>query len=182
MGAFAIYPKHITFETQDIQEEIILLLRRHFFTNLNWIFISLIMIAIPSLLVYFPILDLLPASFQLFTLIIWYVLVLIYILENFLSWYFNVYIITDERLIDVDFYSLIYKRISEAKIDNIEDVTYSQGGFAQSILNYGTVTIQTAGEKPEFDFEYVPEPARVAKVLNLLMLQEEQEKIEGKAR
>jgi len=88
--------------------------------------------------------------------------------------------VTDERVVDVDFKSLVYKNISEAKIDKIEDVTYRQGGLIQSFFDFGTVAIQTAAEKREFEFELVSQPSRLAKILNRLIVQEEQEKIEGR--
>ena len=101
-------------------------------------------------------------------------------MESFLTWYFNVYIITDERIIDVDFLSLIYQNISSAKIDNIEDVTATKGGALRSVFDFGKVQIQTAAEKREFEFEDVPHPSKVTKLLNELMIEEEVEKIEGR--
>ena len=177
---FSSFPKKIKFETQENKEEIILFLHKHFITNLGWILIATIMFFIPIFTKTSTVLSFMPANFRFFTVILWYVFIIIFVLENFLSWYFNVYIITDERVIDVDFYSLAYKHISETKIDRVEDVTYTQGGFIQSFFNYGRVDIQTSGEVTEFEFEDVPHPAQIAKVLNQLILQEEQEKIEGR--
>ena len=104
-----------------------------------------------------------------------------YALESFLTWFFNVFIVTDERLIDVDFLSLIYKNITAAKLDNIEDITAETGGAIRSIFNFGTVKVQTAGSQPEIEFEDVPQPAKVTRLLNELLLEEEREKIEGRA-
>jgi len=180
LAAFSIFPKKVRFETQEVKEEIILLLRRHWVTNLPWILTGLFMFFIPLATSSFQVLSFMPSGFRLMTVIIWYMIILAYVLESFLSWYFNVYFITDERLVDVDFYSLIYKRVSETKIERIQDVSYSQGGIVQAMFNFGTVQIQTAGEEPEFAFEDVPKPARITKVLNQLVLQEEQEKLEGR--
>jgi len=179
-AGFHGYPKELRFESQDSKEQIILLLRRHFVTNLPWIFITILLSLIPLAFPFFGILDLLPPDFQLITFIIWYLFVLAYFFENILSWLYNVYIVTDERVVDVDFKSLVYKNISEAKIDKIEDVTYRQGGLIQSFFDFGTVAIQTAAEKREFEFELVSQPSRLAKILNRLIVQEEQEKIEGR--
>ena len=116
------------------------------------------------------------------TIIIWYLLVAAFVYEQFISWYFHVFIITDERVIDVNFFNLLYKEVSEAKIDNIEDVTYRQGGVIRALLNFGDVNMQTAGEKREFMIEDVPLPGRVVKILNELKLEEEHEKIIGRVR
>lgn len=180
LSAFAVFPKKVTFETQEVKEKILLLLRKHWVTNLPWIFIVSAMAAAPFILNIFPLLAFLPGRFRLIAMVIWYMIISASILESFLSWYFNVYIITDERLVDVDFYSLVYKKISETKIDRIQDVSYAQGGLVQALFNYGSVTVQTAGEMPEFELEAVPQPAKIAKLLNQLIQQEEQEWLEGR--
>ncbi|NMB56861.1 PH domain-containing protein [Candidatus Beckwithbacteria bacterium] len=181
-GAFQTFPQKISFENQDQKEEIIIFLRRHIITNLGWILFSLLFCLAPVVFIYMPMIKMMPSNFQFIMFVLWYLFVLAFILENFLSWFFNVYIVTDERMIDVDFYSLIYKKVSDAKLDKIEDVTYVQGGLLQSFFNYGTVRIQTAGTKGEFEFEDVPKPGLIVKILNELLFHEEQEKIEGKIR
>jgi len=86
-----------------------------------------------------------------------------------------VYIITDERIIDVDFNSLLFKNVAYAKIDNIEDITATTAGALGSIFDYGTVRIQTAGAISEFEFVSVPQPSKVVSFLNELLIEEEQE-------
>ena len=105
-----------------------------------------------------------------------------YILESFLTWFFNVYIVTDERIIDIDFYNLIYKEVSDANIDKIQDVTYKMGGVIRTLFNYGDVLIQTASEVPNFDFLAVPKPDMIARVLQDLRMEEQQELVEGRIR
>lgn len=181
-SAFCLLPSKVRFETQEAKEKIILLLRRHWFTQLKWIFTVIIMVFLPLVLNRIPLLDFLSDKGQLMAIIIWYLLVVAFVYEQFISWYFHVFIITDERVIDVNFYNLLYKEVSEAKIDNIEDVTYRQGGVIRALLNFGDINMQTAGEKREFAIEDVPLPGRVAKILNELKLEEEHEKIIGRVR
>lgn len=182
LAAFVVKPPDIKFETQEKEEEIILLLRRHWITNLPWVCLSLLLIIAPSFLRFFPILASLPFGYQVIVVILWYLFTLAFVLENFLSWYFNVDVVTDERIVDIDFYSLIYKEISHCKIDQIQDVTFKMGGIVRTIFNYGDVLIQTAAEVPVFEFESVPRPALVVQKLNELILEEEQEKLEGRVK
>lgn len=182
LAAFLVTPPNIKFDTQDQQEKILLLLRRHVITNVPWILGTLFGLLVPVLFTFIPAFYILPARYMFITIIIWYLLVFGVALEQFLSWYFHVYIVTDERVIDYDFYSLLYKRVSKAKIDRIEDVTYQMGGILQNLFHYGTVYIQTAGEEQEFDFEDIPRPEQVGKLLNELMLEEEREQLEGRVR
>jgi uncharacterized membrane protein YdbT with pleckstrin-like domain len=128
-----------------------------------------------------PFFSFLPSKFTFFAMIAWYMFVLTYVIEQFLGWYFNIYVITDERVIDINFYSLIYKEVSEAQIDKIEDITATTAGILGAIFNFGHIYIQTAGEKNRFDFLSVPQPAKVTKFLNELQVEEEQEKLDGRA-
>lgn len=180
LSAFIARPKRAEFETQFDGEEIILLLRRHMITNLGWIFFTTVLIFSPLLMKTFPLIEFLPARFRFVFFLLWYLFVFAYTFESFLSWYFNVYIVTDERIIDVDFYNLAYKEISDAEIENIEDVTLFMGGAIQTLFNFGRVQIQTAGQIPELEFEQVPQPVKVVDVLKQLQLEEKQEAIDGR--
>jgi hypothetical protein len=182
LSSFAPNPLGFKFETQDKGERIIFLLRKHWITNLPWILAAILGFFAPLVLYLFPLISFLPTRFQLIMIILWYCLLITFIFENFLSWFFNVYIITDERIVDVDFYSLIYKQITEAKIDKIQDITLRQGGVVRIIFGFGDVLIQTAGAQPNLEFEAVPNPERVMKILQELRLQEEIEAIEGRVR
>lgn len=181
LKAFIPKPNKITFEIQDRDEKIILVLRQHPITQVKNLFILLFsFLVIPWLLKTAGILAFFPNQFRLAFNVFLVVLFLGMALRYFLLWFFNVYIITDERIIDVDFLSMIYKNISTAKIENIEDITKQTSGIMASVFDYGTILIQTAATKNEFEFEHVPHPAAVVKLLNELVLEEEREKIEGR--
>lgn len=181
--SFAPNPLYIYhFDTQLGDEPVLLLLRKHPVTQVGKIVISLILIIMSFFIMRMPFFIALPGRFQIASVLFWYLITVGFILESFLTWFYNVYIITDERIIDVDFLSLIYKNISSAKIENIEDVTATTGGALQSIFNFGTVKIQTAAANAEFEFEHVPQPGKVTQFLNEMVLEEEREKIEGRVR
>jgi len=169
ISAFVARPKGINFESQGEKEKIILLLRRHWITNLRWIFSAIGLILAPAVLSVFPLLASFPVQLQAKALVLWYLLVLAFIIQQALSWFFNVGIVTNKRVVDIDFFSLIHKRISDAELDRIQDVTFSVSGAIRTLFNYGTVYIQTAAERPEISFEKVPDPALVTKVLEKLI-------------
>jgi len=182
LASFVAAPRGVRFETQDKEEEILLLLRRHWITNVRWALLGLLLFISPLVLKFFPLISFLPIRFQIFSLILWYLLIIAFVFEEFLTWFFNVYIITDERVVDIDFYSLLYKQLTEAKIDRIQDITFKMGGAIRTFFNYGDVLIQTAGAEPNLEFEAVPNPERVVKVLQELRTQEEIEALEGRVR
>ena len=175
-------PNFVDFETKEKEEKVVLFLRKHPVTNLGWISATAGMVIAPVFLSLLTDFSFLPAPFRLIGLLSWYLIVFAFVLENFLIWFFNVNIITDERIIDIDFHNLIYKEVSDAKIDKIQDVTYRVGGAVRALFNYGDVLIQTAGEVQNFEFLAVPKPAKVAKILQELRTEEEIEKLEGRIR
>jgi membrane protein YdbS with pleckstrin-like domain len=179
-ASFAFLPRGVDFETRNKDEKVVLLLRRHPITNLRWIFLAVLMAFAPVILGSFPILDFLPSNFKFVAILGWYLITIAFIFESFLNWFFNVNIVTDERIIDIDFVNLIYKEISDADIDKIQDVTVKVGGVLQTFLNYGDVYIQTASEKPRFEFLSVSKPEDIAKVLQELRNEEKQEELEGR--
>lgn len=179
--AFLAKPDSVFFDTQLADERVLLLLRRHPITQVPWVLSAIGLAILPFFMaLVFPVLALLPGRYEAAALLGWYALVFSFVLESFLMWFFNVYIITDERVIDVDFNSLIYKNISSAKLDNIEDITATTGGAVRSLFDFGTIKIQTAAANAEFEFEDVPHPGKVQSLLNELQIEEEREKLEGR--
>lgn len=182
LSSIVFCPENLRFESMDKEEKVILFLRKHFITNIPWILMTVIMFLIPAFVQDLSLFDSIPSNFMFAFILIWYLISTAYFLESFLTWFFNVYIVTDERVIDIDFYNLIYKEVSDASIDRIQDVTYNMGGVIRTMFNYGDVLIQTASEVPNFEFQAVPKPDKVAKVLQDLRIEEQQEAIEGRVR
>ncbi len=181
LNSYITKPNKIAFELQDRDEEIILILRQHPITQLKSALLLIFgFFIVPWLLQLSGLIDFLPSQFRIAFYLFIIVLFIGTSLRCFLLWFFNVYIITDERIIDVDFLSMIYKNISTAKTENIQDVTKKSSGIMATIFDYGTILIQTSATKNEFEFDHVPHPARVAKLLNELILEEEREKVEGR--
>lgn len=167
-AAFVKSPK-IKFETQGENEEVILLLRSHWVTNIPWIFLAFLGIFGPFFWPFLPFGQILPLRFQLVLILFWYLLIAGFVFEKFLSWYFNVMIVTNFRVVDIDFFSLMYKEVSDAELEKIEDVTYRMGGILRAFLNYGDIYIQTAAEKAEFDFQGAPKPEQVVEIIQDLL-------------
>ena len=175
LAAFCDHPNGITFENQESDEVILLFLRRHPITNLSWVFVATLLILTPLLVYTF-----LPSiPLQLFSslrnefvrvfLIFYYLIVFSFILVQFLDWYFNISLITQKRIVDIDFSDLVYHDVAVTKLNLVEDVNYTQVGFIRSLLNYGDVFVQTAGEKLHFDFLAVPQPTRVINIIQNLI-------------
>lgn len=172
----------VHFETQEPEEEILLILRSHWITNLSWVLISIVLFFAPISLLFIPLLESFPVRLQMMFVIIWYLVLLMFVFEKFLAWFFNITIITDERIIDVDFLNLTSKKVSDAELDKIQDVSFTRQGVFQTIFNFGDILVQTAAEHAQFIFEKIPDPSEVANILQRLRTEEKVEALEGRIR
>jgi hypothetical protein len=191
LSSFLIRPSKIYTNILEEEERVILLLRQHPIILVKYLLIIAFFFLIGSFVAASINVSFLPASYTTAITILWYLFLYSLIIEKIVSWYFNVIIITDERIIDLDFLHLIYQNVTVTKLDNIEDVTYSVTGVFPSLLGFGNVLIQTAGAvvsmAPQqtvasIEIWNTPNPGKVVNVLNDLILQEEQEKLEGRAK
>lgn len=174
-SSFIKDPPKMKFDGEDDDEKIILFLRRHLVTNTRRILIVIAMSVLPFVVTALfalndiDIIGLMPFRYRFTAHLFWYLVVFGYAFESFLVWYFNVYLVTNKRIVDMDFYGLLHRNIAEAPLRNVEDITRKVGGAAQIVFNFGNVIIQTAGEKRELEFEYVPNPARVQDIISDLV-------------
>lgn len=164
LAAFVERPRKMRFETQTHGEEVVLLLRRHWFTNLPWIVMVLVMLLVPPFVFKLNFLgqtdavQTIPFRFQLVGSLVWYILTLGLAFESFIMWYFNVLLVTDRRIVDIDFWGLLHKSVSETPLSNVQDVTHVVGGFWRVVFNFGDLYVQTAAEVPRIDFKDIPKP------------------------
>lgn len=177
LSLFLIAPKDEGFEIQDKSEQIIIFVRPHWITTISWLTTTLVFVLLPSVIK-----QIIPAELYLSAgrfieagLILWYLFVLAYLVRNFLGWYYDVYFVTDERVVSIEFVNMMQKKVSDTKVDRIQDIALSQKGFFQSMFNYGDVLIQTAAEVSLFTFKNIPRPQSVVEALQRLILQEEAE-------
>jgi len=144
--------EEIEFPGQREGEEMILFLRRHwfiFFMRLLFIFVS-----IAVLVAAYYVFAFLNANFQqsvyynlfllaesLGTLFVWNTFFILW-----LDYYLDVWIVTNERIINIEQHGFFSRKVSELKLTKIQDVTSEIIGVIPSLLNYGNIYVQTAGE------------------------------------
>lgn len=183
-GSLTVKPPRTRFESQDNDETILIIGRRHFITNLKWLALSCFAFFVPMFWGEFPMVKALDTNTTFLLNIVWYCSLMVFVIQSFLLWFYNVYIVTDERVVDVDFFGLLYKNINVTQISKLEDVNYSQRGIFSSFFNYGDVVIQTASEQMSddrsetsaFTFDSIVNPDLVVKIISQLMEKEQERK------
>lgn len=169
-SAYVSNPDYCRFEGQDPSEKVLLLLRAHFITNLGWLSLAIFMFALPFLISQvLPFLSidpaLVPDMVVVSFFILDYLLALIISFEGFLSWYFNATLVTNEKIVDIDFHSLLHKSVDLAPLSKIEEADSTIQGIMGTFFNFGNVTVQTAGSKIAIEMKNVPRPAQVADLI-----------------
>lgn len=75
----------------------------------------------------------------------------------------NRWIVTSDSLTQVSQVGLFRTQSSQLSLANLEDVSVIQNGLIQSMIGYGTLKVETAGEHSKFTFPYCPKPNQCAK-------------------
>lgn len=74
-------------------------------------------------------------------------------------------VVTDKTITQTLQIGLFNRKVSQLAVSNIEDVTANKNGFFPTILNFGKLFVETAGEQENFHFEYCPDADHYAKLI-----------------
>lgn len=86
---------------------------------------------------------------------------------SWISWYYSVYIVTDQRLIQIIQKGLFHRSVVDLSLSQIQMVNYEIAGLQQTLLGFGTIMMQTyVGDLIVHDVHH---PAKIQKkILNVL--------------
>lgn len=155
-------------------EQVALFIRRHWMAFLAWPVLAMIVLGVTTLAVF--LLWQQPATsapvvgrawmilfYAMFTLSILFIL-----LRAWMSYYLDVTIVTERRLVNIEQHGIFVRRISEQSLLRVQDVSARQSGALQHFLQYGSLYIETAGDQPNFELKNIPRPREIAQtILNL---------------
>lgn len=170
------------FDGQKPQEKILLVIHRHWFDILSQFFLLFLMLLL--LLGSFFVLPLIfPTLLEdqglnvflfvedIFFMFLWIMSFLIWV-----DYYFDVWIVTDCRIVNIEQKGLFSRIVSELQLENIQDITTDVKGVIATFLNYGNLYVQTAAEMERFVFRNIPDPYAVKDlVMNLQKNAEKEE-------
>lgn len=152
----------------DIQqgEKIILEVRRHWYV-LFWETFVLALLALISLAAFVFLLA--RGSFlgeqrnalALFFFAGWLLLDWVLFFIIWTIYYLDVLVITDKRMVNIEQHHLFSREVSEGRLDRIQDVTVEVHGILPTMLHFGDIRVQTAGEARAFLIKCIPYPDKV---------------------
>ncbi len=106
----------------------------------------------------------------------YYLIIWLFFITSFVDYYLDAWVVTSDRIVNVEQRGLFARTISELDLARVQDVTSEVNGVLPSIFNYGNVYVQTAGQVERFDFEQIARPHDIRKHLLELIEQDQKRK------
>jgi membrane protein YdbS with pleckstrin-like domain len=92
---------------------------------------------------------------------IYYLSIILFFYTEFVSFYLDLLIITNDRIIHINQHSLFARTIAEMDLYQTQDVISEVKGFVASLFKYGHLTIQNASAVTKFQSFDVPDPDKL---------------------
>jgi uncharacterized membrane protein YdbT with pleckstrin-like domain len=80
-------------------------------------------------------------------------------------WIMNAFIVTNQRVIDIDQSGFFNRRVSESTYEKIQDISFTVRGVWATLFRYGSVVLQTAGTNAQLELKNVRWPERVQSMI-----------------
>src|SRR5260221_3932861 len=165
-----VFKPSIVFANQNPDERIYIIAKRHWISNLGWIIRDTFFIALP-MIVALIILNLridvsfVGFRFLLLFLVIYYSIILTNIIVKFTDWYFDPFIVSNQRILDYDFKPFGTYYVGEMNLEKIEDVKQRSAGLLGDIFNYGNIDILSENINFKISFVCVPNPTKLRDII-----------------
>lgn len=162
-------------------EHVVLFLRRHWFAMLGILTAFVILTVIPATLIY-AFWDTVQGWMNhslwgpLFVIVasMYFLSVWLFAFLEFTDYYLDTWIVTNERIINIEQEGLFHRTASELDLASVQDTTAEIRGIVQTIFTLGNVFVQTAGSKGRFHFKNIDNPEEVKETINKLVEEDKQ--------
>lgn len=151
-------PFEIVLENQAEDEDIKRIWRHHPITLIGPIARVAAFALVPLLLVIFTGLSMFSSIWLFALFVVIMAVVATYAAYEWVSWYNDVFVLTNYRVIDVQQDGFFSRKFSEASLSTIQDVSHSVEGIFPTIFNFGDVLVQTAGAQAKITMDDVGKP------------------------
>jgi uncharacterized membrane protein YdbT with pleckstrin-like domain len=169
-----ISPRHLP--RQAPGERIEIFLKRHWFIFVAKVLFHLVLFVLPLIFYYYTSEDLyvryiseISKAIFILAVSVYYLSIWLFFSASFINDFLDYWIVTNNRIININQKGLFARTVGELKLARIQDVTSEVQGFIPTFLHYGNIYIQTAGTRQRFIFKQVPNATQVAQdILHLV--------------
>lgn len=92
---------------------------------------------------------------------------LLLILPSWIAWYYSVFIITDQRFIQITQKGLFHRSVVDLGLGKIQSTNYEVRGVQATLLGFGTIVVQTY--MGDMVIHEVYQPAKVIRKLSTIL-------------
>jgi membrane protein YdbS with pleckstrin-like domain len=97
---------------------------------------------------------------------LWLLLIWLGLAVIWTNYYLDVWIVTDRRIVNIEQVGLFNRRIVTWRMERVQDVTTEIGSFIQTMFNFGSIQVETAGPTAEIAMiRGIPDPERVKQTI-----------------
>jgi uncharacterized membrane protein YdbT with pleckstrin-like domain len=94
-----------------------------------------------------------------FGLATWLLMTTLAAATSWTSYYLDLWILTDRRIIVIDQLGYFNRKVSNFRLERLQDINVSIAGLIPTLLNYGTIRAQTASASENNFISYnLPDP------------------------
>lgn len=162
---------HKYFDDQFDDEEVLYLFRKHPIVMRKGLVLSSVALLIGPVitmaLTYTRPLDPPSMTFFFLSLLASFLLSAIVFMPSWIGWHFSVYIVTDQRLIQIKQKGLFTRSVVDMGLRQIQMVNYEVAGFNETVLGYGTIMMQTL--VGDLIIHEVHHPDKIAKKIQMIL-------------
>lgn len=89
---------------------------------------------------------------------LWLLIIWMTLFNIWTNYYLDVWTITNKRLVVADQKGFFYRTTASFRLDRLQDIEISVDGILATLLDYGSLELQTAGEERNFRATGLPYP------------------------
>lgn len=153
-------------------EQVLYKLHRHPLTFIPIVTLYLVLMTMP-VIVYLLIDNLYPLLIQSTVLYplavlfasIYYLSIYLFFYARFIDYYLDLWIVTNDRIVDIEQHGLFHRVTTELDLFRIQDVTADIKGVFPTIFRYGNVHVKTASSTTSIIFKNVSNPDHIREEL-----------------
>lgn len=97
----------------------------------------------------------------LFASAAWWLFVWIMFFIMWTNYYFDLWLVTNKRLIHIEQRTLFSREMSTFRLDKLQDISVEMRGLIAHLFHFGDIHAQTAGEAREFKIRHIHNPHKI---------------------
>ncbi len=157
---------------QKSYERVVFQLHRHWVTFIPMIVLFFVLLFVPVIL-YLLISNLIPYLLEnqsmfaitILSASIYYIWTYLFFYVHFIDYYLDTWIVTNDRIVDIEQNGLFNRETTEFDLYRIQDVTANITGIVATFFRYGDVIITTASSNANIVFKNISKPNHVREEL-----------------